>query len=390
MLLAVRQKKWYLYLALTLGGICLALFSMFSVEYFFGWELLRPIFLWIVLSGQGRLWRKDIIKPAILHWLPYVLAAASFLFWRVFIFKFPTKYQPVLFSDTLTNPSTTFLKTLRSILQDALDINLFAWERPLSLLKNIETQEVSILLALGLAAVVAAVTALWLFLHARGEPCTEPDADGSAGVRWAKAAVGVGLLSALLSGWPFWFVGIDISSDIGPDRFTLPFMMGACILLVGLMELCIRTRAQKFILIALLAGLAGGQHFQDANALRRIHEGRGASSAIDMESPGLKAGTLLVTDKMPMLYSTDTSLTAPLNWIYDQQAPYSMQYAILELESRLGSTIPELKPGLPLIFGYRATKLTTSTSKMVVFNYSPPSCLRIIDPAQDVALTPPT
>jgi hypothetical protein len=59
-----------------------------------------------------------------------------------------------------------------------------------------------------------------------------------------------------------------------------------------------------------------------------------------------------------------------------------MQYAFLELESRLGNVIPELKPDLPVLYGYWSTSLSSSTSQALVFNYSPPGCLQVIDPSK--------
>ena len=77
-------------------------------------------------------------------------------------------------------------------------------------------------------------------------------------------------------------------------------------------------------------------------------------------------------------------MTAPLNWIYNQIPPYSMQYAFFELESRLGNVIPELKPDIPILYGYWSTSLSSSTSQALVFNYSPPGCLQIVDSSVDL------
>ncbi len=100
-----------------------------------------------------------------------------------------------------------------------------------------------------------------LFLHA-GRAVHEPDAMDQPGFV-GKVPVGVGLLSGAALGWPFGS-SASISQRYRPGPLHPALHDGRVHLLVGLMELCIRTRAQKFILIALLAGMAGGR-IPDAN-----------------------------------------------------------------------------------------------------------------------------
>jgi hypothetical protein len=78
-----------------------------------------------------------------------------------------------------------------------------------------------------------------------------------------------------------------------------------------------------------------------------------------------------------------------MNWIYNQIPPYSMQYAFLELESRLGNVILDLKPDIPVLYGYWSTGLSSSTSQALVFNYSPPGCLHLVNPSVDLSSTVP-
>ena len=49
---------------------------------------------------------------------------------------------------------------------------------------------------------------------------------------------------------------------------------------------------------------------------------------------------------------------------------------------RLGASIPELKKDLPIYQRYRNASFEGNTSDMLVVYYSPPSCLRVLDPGQ--------
>ena len=382
MLVAIRrpQRFW----PLTIVAALSSTFSLFSVEYFFGLELLRPIFIWIGLRNrEDNITGKARLKSTGIHWLLYLFITLLFFVWRIFIFKFPTKYKPVLFNDFVVNPILTIFKQIHLIIQDALDVNLFAWNQTLFLLKDIKAPDLSTLLGF-VIALIGGLTVYIYLLKLKTTKDTEEE-DPQSLQRWAWEAIGIGLLSALVSGWPFWFVDAQIKTEIGGTRGTLAFIMGACIFMVGLLELFIRTRQQKTIILSILVGLAIGQHFQDANSLRLVHKAQGVFfRQLAWRVPGLKPGTILITDKLPFSYSSDTSMTAPLNWIYNQIPPYSMQYAFFELESRLGNVIPELKPDIPILYGYWSTSLSSSTSQALVFNYSPPGCLQVVDSSADL------
>jgi hypothetical protein len=84
-----------------------------------------------------------------------------------------------------------------------------------------------------------------------------------------------------------------------------------------------------------------------------------------------------------MDYYSDNSLTAPLNWIYKpENHSTKMPYFLAFTDVRLGASIPELKKDLPIYQKYRNAYFEGNTSDMVVVYYSPPSCLRVLDPRQ--------
>jgi hypothetical protein len=92
MVLAVRKPgRFWLFTVLALSG---ALVGLFSSEYFFGLELLRPVFLWLVINEDKSVPARLRWRRFFLVWLPYLSILAGFLVWRIFIFEFPT-YQPV-------------------------------------------------------------------------------------------------------------------------------------------------------------------------------------------------------------------------------------------------------------------------------------------------------
>jgi hypothetical protein len=98
--------------------------------------------------------------------------------------------------------------------------------------------------------------------------------------------------------------------------------------------------------------------------------------------PGLKPGTSLLTNDIPLRYYSDNSLTAPLNWTYaPDDKSLQMPYLLMFINVRLGGKIPALRPGLPIHVQFRSATFDSSTDQAVVIYYEPPRCLRVIDPA---------
>ncbi len=98
----------------------------------------------------------------------------------------------------------------------------------------------------------------------------------------------------------------------------------------------------------------------------------------------LKKDTLLLTAELPFVYFSDNSLTAPLNWIYapdfhGKQMPY-MLYAA---EARHEESLVNFDPGIPVQQPYRATYFDGSTSQSIVLFFTPPGCLKVVDPETD-------
>jgi len=98
----------------------------------------------------------------------------------------------------------------------------------------------------------------------------------------------------------------------------------------------------------------------------------------------MRVGTSLLTQELPIDYSTDNSLAAPLNWIYATDiSDRSMPYNIVYLDLRLGSSLPELIEGLPISRDYRLLEFEGSLDDAIVLYHKPPGCLRVLHPIYD-------
>ncbi len=281
-----RQHFWGLtVLALLAQGA-----HLIVVEYFVGLELIRPLILFFLQEGPGNAQKA---RKALLHWLPYALVLSLYLAWRVGLFgggfaTYDYKTFPALFR---ADPSGTVLNESGYMLQDIIHIILNTWQATVqpSLVDwgqpyNFATLAVALSVTLGL------IFAL---------PRLRLDDSQAEGDSFQTQTLSLGLLTVIVGFLPAWFVTrhIIMPGYFG-DRFALPGMFGASILLVSLAEFFGDARRRRHLLIAsLLVGLAAGYQMRVVNDyrwdwVRQTH----TYWQTYWRAPALKEGALLMGD----------------------------------------------------------------------------------------------
>ena len=398
MLLAFRRphRFWFW----TVLGLLGALFGLFSSEYFFGLELLRPILLWME-SGNQNLPATRRIKQVVKRWLPYLGVLVAFLVWRIFIFEFPT-YQPFYIQNPGASPLTLIFSLVKTIVGDVIEMGLLAWGVTLRAYSSLGSLRPAALASAGLA--LASGVAIFVYLlrlessvssaanHGGSPGGQESEAKSGVGggllpspaPNFAMPAISVGLFLLLASGWPFWFVDLQVNTDLnGGSRFGISFMLGSALLLAGLIDLLGRKQVLKIGLVAVLAGLAIGFHFMDADFFREVNRTQASFfQQLAWRAPGLQPGTLVLTNSFEEhVLSGDNSLTAALNWIYEPERPYSLAYMLFYIPTRIETgNLTRLEPGVTVEKVFRTATFHGSTDHALVLYYPYPQCLRVLDP----------
>jgi hypothetical protein len=157
------------------------------------------------------------------------------------------------------------------------------------------------------------------------------------------------------------------------------------LLLLGLVELLVRNRLANALIIAAALALAAGMHVQLANRYRREWNNQKAFFwQLVWRAPGIQPGTILLSAELPFTYYSDNSLTAPLNWTYaPDRAERQLSYLFFNIESRLGGSLAGFDKGLEVNENYRALHFSGTTSQALSIYYSPPGCVKIVDPSRD-------
>jgi len=371
----LNRGKFWLFTAIAWVGEL----SVFSLEYFVGLELLRPVLLWLALRDSFRDWQSRL-KQVVLTWLPYLAITIGFLVWRVWIFKFPT-YQPELAANLNSTPLPTLLHLGKRILVDLYKVMIGAWQQTFSLPANSSSRLFFFGLVLG-------TLALFLFFLDRYEDQpnipSKKDLQGSESlpdkIRLLEVLL-VGLFALFIAGWPFWATGVALELSFPWDRSTLPFMLGACLTTGTLIGLLFPRRVRPF-LVGVLFSLAIGLHYQNA----WVYKGEWQALQqyfwqLTWRAPQLQPGTIVASDWIPLFRFSDNDLTPLLNWTYaPEQLSTRIPYKYFDLSLRLGSTLPEVKKDLPIKHGYRNLLFTGNSSDMLVVFNQPGGCLWVLRP----------
>ena len=135
---------------------------VFSMEYFWGFELIRPYLIWkSIPASLGR--RKRLINTFI-AWIPYLVIFIAAIIWR---FKFaqiadedPNSLK--LFSEFFSAPLQTILSFVVIVVRDMVYLFISSWYPALQTAK-MDYQPLSLLASWGLVVITAAL--LWWFFR---------------------------------------------------------------------------------------------------------------------------------------------------------------------------------------------------------------------------------
>jgi hypothetical protein len=342
--------------------------GIFPTEYFFGLEGLRFLFLFTILQGN----LIERFTKTLKIWWPYLLIWILNAAWLIYYYKFG---QYASYTITATQSFT-----ILSVLQEALDAlwkaGFYVWIQVLALTFNSLSTPAS-LLTLGLIALSFAFLTPYLKNMAQLE-------DDSNTV-FSISLISIGILGILLGRLPSLAAGLPLTLQSSYDRFMISMMIGGSLFLLGVIELLFKSNRIKTHIFALIIALGIGQQFFNANIFRRDWEDqRNIYWQMTWRMPALKPNTILLTNQMPIDYETDASFTAPINWTYaPNYARSNVPYLMLYTEKRIGgSTLPALKPNIPITFNYRTVPFYGNTSQAVVIYMPRGGCLRVLDPSR--------
>jgi len=366
-------------LIIHVAGLLLSAVNLFSMEYFFMLELLRPLLIgWVVWSHESRdgsRWKQTLSNS-----LPYMLIFLAAGIWRGLIFNYQTQnYEPEVLNSLITQPLATLWQLVQQVAIDFWTTMIEALGKIFQV-PNLQTYgRRALLLVYGFTALVLILLSFAYLINQR-----KPEDEKHFESRTWTRSFGLSLAVFLLAGIPFWLTNLPINLDFPYDRFTIPFMLAFSLFWVSVAFAMPVHRTIRSVVLILLVGLSAAAQLRTGVNFQRDWEQQARLFwQLTWRAPTIEPGTVIFAHELPLKYFSDNSLTFALNWIYapepgeDQASiPYALYYPTL----RVGSQVESLEPGNVFSHDLLVGTFEGNTSQSLAIFYEPPACLRVLDP----------
>ncbi|HSM25711.1 MAG TPA: hypothetical protein VK856_12670, partial [Anaerolineaceae bacterium] len=361
----------------TGAALILSAFNLFSLEYFFMLELLRPLLLWMVLQNPNEprsIWQRFLI--VFRHWWPYLLVFLAAVIWRTLLFDYQTtNYEVGLLELLRENPLNTLLTLAGTILKDIWITFMGVWQLVFQFPGAAFGQRASLIVLIFSIAVLVFISLVIFWVHKKDQ------------AEYGKSIFGISLwialVAALLAGIPFWLTQIPVGISFPNDRFTLPFVIGVSLFWVSLVVLIPVKRWVQYSFLVLLVAFSAAYQLRTGFHFQRDWEQQSRFFwQMVWRIPALEENTIVFAHELPFQYFSDNSLTGGLNWIYTEpdQLSDSIPYVLYYPTVRVGLAISSLTPDEPVVQNLLVGTFNGNTSQSIAIFYQPPACLRILDP----------
>jgi hypothetical protein len=377
MLLAERRPKWFW--PLTALSVALTGLNMFTLEYFWGLELLRPFMLGFLAAGQpdsrsGRLTR--VLKG----WLPYLAMLVIATGWRfAAASSLSGAHEMSLLTQLQSDPLVTGILFVQMVVQDLINNLIGVWYQTIEA-AQIELTNNVVVFSL-LAGLIAAGI---VFLLLRRQATTdEAQADEPI---WVRQALLLGLAGSFFGPTPIWLIERQAVFGMHSGRFALAAMFGLSILIVGLLEWITPRRLPKLALIALLTGMGVG--FQIRNSVSYYRSSLKINDfywQLHWRAPALQPGTAILSADELFPYMGRSVTAVAVNLAYPQShSGRKVDYWFFELYHDIGSkVVPRLARARPLTGTFRTFDFSASSNESLAVFYKPGAgrCLWVLSSA---------
>lgn len=380
---AVRNTQSRQAVAWTVAGVISYLACTLCTEYYTGLDLARILVIWVALRREESYRKTSLIahaKTAVGYWLPYLGAFIGFMIWRVFVFQFPS-YQPVLMTQLSANPLGTVFGLIRTAIRDSYVATWAAWTEffrfPISEKATLADR------AFWLTFLAAFIIALGAFIGETKRSAVT-DADSASDRRWTFEAFLLGLGAVILPGLPYVVTDLSPALTFPRDRWLTAYMFGSCILLVMLIRWLIRHHSQRLVIVTVFIAFMVAGNLLNTNAyVRDWQSQRSFINQLHTRIPDLETPTYFFTDFNPLSFETDNSLTGMVNLgLFPEHDSLQLPVAVGFYDVRFERDITPFANGAPIYQGFRSAIYAGSSENTLVYFYSPPGCLRILDPVQ--------
>jgi hypothetical protein len=363
---------------LLAAGLVCSLLNLTLDEYFFFMELARPILLYFYLDTRDHP-PATRIKTVLAAWWPYLVLYLMAIVWRMMFQSQITHHPMSLLDDARRAFFPTLFIQFRQMAHDIWVSGPRAWLtafHPNRILGMVNIPYHYYLIAILLLAANLYLIVWLVFPRQTRKP---------ESLRTALTWVIFGLLWCLLSGWPIWLSRKPIGDYYIVSRFTIPFLPGEVMMLVGLLMIIQRYPKIQLGLAALLVAstiglqwLVGFSYQQDWAHQKAFYY------QLYWRFKGIQPGTTLIVSRPPTDQGEENSMSAELNWFFSPRNPSpEVDYYSYFIPQKFFSDNPNFLAGQKVDKGHLIGGFTASSDRLVSVEWDEHHCIRVMDAESD-------
>ncbi len=369
-----KPKRYSLYLILSLFS---SLISLFTMEYFIGLEILRPIIIFALLDSKVYQIKARVIRTLKL-WLPYLGVFLLFILYRfVFLNSLnggQSANQPTILSSLLISPVKTIITYFQMMFQDVVYLVLSVWDKTF-LISDIDLFSMFYLFSM----VMALIVVILLFIQItnwKNSNIIEEDL-------FTKFAFILAIVSIFFGGIPIWGMGRQVTIGLWSDRFALAPMFGVSILVVFFWTWISKKQIISQIVLAVIIALSAAYQIRIVNQFQNnwVEQERFYWQMM-WRIPSLEPGTSVLSPTMPFGSVAEYSIAYAINSIYgidlnSEDLPYVYLSALRHRYGQIG----DFAKDKPVTWNVRTLSFEGSTSDSLVFYEAPKQrCVWFVTP----------
>jgi hypothetical protein len=373
MLLAVREpRRFWLWFSLSLAAMAV---EIFTIEYFAGLELVRPLILWFALRGEStfatrRFWRV---------WAGYLAVFAAFVVWRSVIFDGPRAVLPGL-ERLAADPLAGALYYAKVIWADVVSLLAGAWANTLQpQLFNLAQSANVKALALGALAAGLGYILFTRWMHQR-----RAGRDLSS---WRAEAALIGLAWIVGGLAPAYAIDevVFLRNPLWSSRLALAALPGAALLTWAALDWFVRAEKPRTVLLCLLVGLAVAFNANKGNEFSRVwQEELRFYQQLQLRAPSIEPGTAIISEEEFVTYMGDYPVSFAVNAAYAEPQSQSAQIPLwyFPISSSLPGRMDDLFSGMDLQVEQYSSTFSGNSLQALYISYSSSlsPCLWVLGP----------
>ena len=380
MLVAVKHPKFYG--PLTILAVLLEAGQLLLIEYFSGLELSRLILLWFLFSGLAF---GDRTKKVLRYALPYLVVLLLYVIYRSSysaLFGYD-RFAPLsLLHGLVASPLAGAARLLQFAVQDFLYIIFSPWFSAI----DPSLIDFSGHLTYALAGTVIIFAVLAIFLVPRLQ---DAGRENTAHSLTSNILFG-GILSMILATLPFWLTGLSIyqKNQLWSDRLALAAMVGACMIMVGMVYALFTVPSHRNLVLSILLGLGISIQVQTArNYQASWDKQRQFYWQLLWRAPALKPGTLIDADQEVLFFMGPYPTAYAINVLYPQvtKPPVASYWFNPDSEHINWDSFVS---GQPVAMNRYATTFNADVQNVVAITFQPEQsqCLHVLRPDYSAAV----